>query len=161
MEFTELIHAKINGLWWGAHIWDWLIDSLAICDWFILILDMHIIILCLITNLVFDSALWLVVQVHIHSHPDHSLYIFWFSYVHDWFEYPLTFHVDWHVSFILLVETRFRDLEGCYSLYRTFPISNLTLEPDLVFHRPLFQKQGVTLRVFLSYFVYPLKIKQK
>ena len=25
------------------------------------------------------------------------------------------------------------DLEGCYGLYRTFPISNLTPSPDLVF----------------------------
>ena len=32
----------------------------------------------------------------------------------------------------------FRDLEGCYGLYCTFPISNLTPEPDSNFHIPHF-----------------------
>ncbi|RVX21889.1 Pentatricopeptide repeat-containing protein [Vitis vinifera] len=34
----------------------------------------------------------------------------------------------------------FRDLEGWYGLYHTFPISNLTPEPDPVFHIPPFPK---------------------
>ena len=65
------------------------------------------------------------------------------------------------IASILLVETRLRDLEGCYGPYRTFLISNLTPEPDPVFRRSPFPKPGVALRVFLSYFVYPFKNKTK
>ena len=39
---------------------DWLIDSLAICNWFTLFLDIHIILLCLFSNPVSDSVLRLV-----------------------------------------------------------------------------------------------------
>ena len=35
----------------------------------------------------------------------------------------------------------FRDLEGCYDLHRTFPISNLTSELDPFFVDHLFQTQ--------------------
>ena len=66
------------------------------------------------------------------------------------------------IASILLVETRLRDLEGCYGFCHTFPTSNLTREADPVFRKSPFPKWGVTLRVFLSYFVYPFKkIKQK
>ena len=39
----------------------------------------------------FDSALWLVAQVRIHSSSGYSLYMFRFPYVHDRFEHPLIF----------------------------------------------------------------------
>ena len=40
--------------------------------------------------------------------------------------------IDILASFYL-VETCFKGLEGCYGLFRTFPISNLTTEPRFGF----------------------------
>ena len=45
--------------------------------------------------------------------------------------------------------------------YRTFSINNLTPGPRLGFPKPAFFLSGVTFRVFISYFVFPFKIKQK
>ena len=101
MESVTLSHAKINGLWWGPHICDWSIDWLT--DW----LDYHawLILLCSVTctklflncalTSLFDSLLWLVAQVRIYSHSCFSIYMFWFSYVHDssgihWFPHQLS-----------------------------------------------------------------------
>ena len=119
---------------------DWLIDSLAICDWFTLFLDIYIIFLCLFINPVFDSALWFVVQVRIYSYFANSLYMLYFSYCAWSIWVFIDLLINCHGCFILLVETHFRDLEGCYGPYRTFPISNLTPEPDPVFRRPIFSK---------------------
>ena len=54
----------------------------------------------------------------------------------------------------------FRDLEGCYGLYRTFLISNLTSEPDLVFHWPPFPNNESHLG-FSFLFCLPFKNKTK
>ena len=96
MEFMRLINVKINqALVEGPTyviLWliDWLIDLITMHDWFILFLNMHITILC--------SSLTPFMIAHCGSWPryafansDHSLYIFWFSYMHDWREYPLIF----------------------------------------------------------------------
>ena len=98
-----------------------------------------------------------------HPLPFQSISIAYFDshIVHDLGEYPLIFSQIATSASFYQQRPDFRDLEGCYGFYRTFPISNLTPEPDPVFHRPHFPKQGVTLRVFLSYFIYLLKIKQK
>ena len=52
-------------------------------------LDIHVILLCLFTNPVCDSALPFADQVHIHFHFGYSLCMFCFSYVHDSFKYSL------------------------------------------------------------------------
>ena len=53
------------------------------------------------------------------------------------------------------------DLEGCYGLYRTFLISNLTPEPDPVFRRPPFPNKESHLGFFFLILFTLLKIKQK
>ena len=45
--------------------------------------------------------------------------------------------------------------------HRTFPISNLTPGPRLDFPKPAFSYHKSHLGVFLSYFVFPFKIKTK
>ena len=69
---------------------DWLIDLFAMHDWFILFLDMRLIIPvpCSLT-MFHDSALPFAGQVRTHFHFGYSLCIFWFSYVHDNFRYSL------------------------------------------------------------------------
>ena len=65
---------------------DWLIDLTVMHDWFILIIDIHIIILYLFTNPDFDSALRLAAQVRTpYAHSDFHMCkidssIHWFSY---------------------------------------------------------------------------------
>ena len=149
MEFLELIHAKINGLWWGPNMGDdssknkveWsvmcaiddFVYGLVACE------SCFMFIYCTLTSFL-DSVWWLVAKVRTRSHSSHSLLsvliltcacLLWVSIV---------FLTNCHDCCILLVETDFRDLEECYGLYRTFPISNLTSEPNLIFHIPLFPK---------------------
>ena len=64
---------------------DWLIDLTVMHDWFILIIDIYIIILYLFTNPDFDK------RITARGPGTHSLCSFWFSYVQDWFEYSLIF----------------------------------------------------------------------
>ena len=118
---------------WHAHnfIYSWFTNPVSwwrIRDWRTRYVSTHIL---FILYTCFDSNMCMIASS-----------IHWFSH---WLSCQLHF----------ISRDPFRDLEGCYGLYRTFPISNLTPEPDLVFHRPPFPKQGVTFRVFLSYFVYP------
>ena len=97
-----------------------------------------------------------------HPLPFQSISIAYFDshIVHDLGEYPLTFSLI--ATSVSLYQQRldFRDLEGCYGPYCTFPISNLTPELDQVFHRPPFPKQGVTFRVFFLILFTLLNIKQ-
>ena len=87
-----------------------------------------------------DSALWLITHVCTHSHSGLSLCMFWFSYEHNRFEYPLIFLLIVTLASFYQYRPDFRDLKGCYGLYRTFPISNLTSKSDPVFHIPPFPK---------------------
>ena len=114
---------------------NWLVDWIVMRNWFMLFYNMHMIILCWFTNLGFP---WDKSVLHLGTlfvSPIHSVILFWIIFIgiHAWL-------INCHDYFILLVETHFRGLEGCYGLYRTFPISNLTPEPDPVFHRPSFPK---------------------
>ena len=108
-----------------------------------------------------DSALRIVAQVRIYSRLSHSLCIFRLSHVHDHSGYWLIYSSIVMIASFYQQKPDFRDLEGCYGFYYTFPISNLTLEPDPVFSQPAFSKIRSHTQGFLSYFVYPLKIKQK
>ena len=141
---------------------------ITIHDWFTLfdsMTCMQLYILCLIANICFpwskpihhsgtffvslvhcsltlfhDSAFKITAQVCIHS--------FWSFVIHililirSWsFWVFIDLFINCHNCFILLVERPiFRDLEGCYGIYRTFPINNLTPKPDPIFHRPPFPK---------------------
>ena len=86
---------KNNGLWWGPYICDFMIDLLiswlAFPTWLICsVLDMRLIISVHNSLTLFHvSALLFASQVRIRSYSGYFLYIFWFSYVHDWFEYLL------------------------------------------------------------------------
>ena len=118
---------------------DCVIDLLIMRVWPILFIDMRLIIFVYCSLTMFhDSAFVIAAQVRIYSYFALSLYMFCFSYCAWSIWVFIDSLIDCHVSFISLVETRLRDLEGCYGFYRTFPISNLTPEPDPVFHRPTF-----------------------
>ena len=99
--------------------------------------DIFCICYCVLT-LFHDSSLLSAAKVCHRSHFVHLFIImtcFWFVIT----LVSIDFLTNCHVCFILLVETHFsKDLEGCYGLYRIFPISNLTPEPDPIFHRPTF-----------------------
>ena len=123
---------KIKRIWTKCYVCYW-------CS-FIWLGDMSdmLYVHCYALTLICDSALPFADQVRIHFHFGYSLCMFWFSYVHDSFRVFIIFLIRCHDCFILLVETHFRDLEGCYGFYRTFLISNLTPEPDPVFCRSPF-----------------------
>ena len=127
------------------YLTSWLIDCstdlFAMHDWFTLFLDMRLItsVHCSLT-MFHDSTLSFATKVCILSYSVHSLCMLWFSYVHDIFRVFIDLLINCHDCFILSVETHFRDLEGCYGLYHTFPISNLTPEPNLIFRRPTISK---------------------
>ena len=158
---------KWIGLWWGPHILDFMIDWPF--GWFIC----HA---CLIYSVPWHVYKYMYIFiVHwscfmiAHSwlpsryasiHISLILYTYFASHiVHDWFDYS-SILIDCHVSFILLVETRLRDLEGCYGFCRTFPISNLTPEPDPIFVDHLFQNKESHLG-FSFLFCLPFKNKTK
>ena len=107
-------------------------------------------------TLFLDRTLWLVTQIRIHSLSGLFICMFRFSYVHDHSEYSLIPSSIVMIDLFYQQRPDFRDLEGCYDLYRTFPISNLTLEPIRFFIDHLFQIRSHT-QGFLSYFVYTLK----
>ena len=90
---------------------------------------------CLLT-FVFLGVNRIIIQVH--SLPLLLIQLFCF----EWYSFGIHAQlINYHACFISLVETHyFRGVEGCYSLYRTFPISNLTPEPIFGFNRPHFSK---------------------
>ena len=116
--------------------------------------------LSLYTNLVFMTALcYLLLRYTLtltsfvisSSRLIFELWSFW---------YPLIFQLIAMSGSPYLVETFFfRGLEGCYSLYRTFLISNLIPEPRLRFFADSFSKKsGVHLGVlFLLVFLFKNK----
>ena len=84
---------KVNGLWWGPNIWDSMIDGLfgwfGCHTWFILpMICMWPSFNCALISLL-DSALKIVAQVRICPYSGIAIRMFWYSYVHDWFEYLL------------------------------------------------------------------------
>ena len=134
------------------------------CLIFVLHSNMHelyfVFINCVLISFL-NSAFWLVAQVCTHFPSNCCLCMSRFSYVHDHSGYSLIYSSTATSASFYQQRPDFRDLEGYYGLHRTFPISNLTPEPDPVFRRSPFPKPRVALRVFLSYFVYPFKNKTK
>ena len=128
-------------VWFNCHAWSILFCSMTCSKLFLNYA---------LTSLL-DSALWITAQVRIHTRLGHfSVCMFRFPHVHDHSEHSLILSSISIDCFILLVETHFffRDLEGCYGLYRTFPISNLTPEPDPVSTDHLFQNKESRLGFF-------------
>ena len=117
--------------------------------------------LCTLT-LSIDSAWWLVAQVCTHFPSNRCLCTCPNSHMcMIYYVYSLIYLSIATIASILLVEIRLRDLEGYYGFCRTFSISNRTLNPIRLFVDYLFQNKKSHLGFFLSYFVYPFKIKQK
>ena len=90
-----------------------------------------------------------------------------FIFIYDSFYYfiilvSIDLLVNCHVCLTLFSrDFVFRDLEGCFRyFYRTFPMSNLTPGPDLVFHRPAFPNKESHLG-FAFLFCFPFKNKTK
>ena len=131
---------------------------ITIHDWFTLFDSMTCMQLFCVWLLTFVSLEVNQFITRVHSLP--LLFIQLFCL--EWYSFGIHARlINCHDCFILLVETRFRDLEGCYGLYRTFLISNLTPEPDPVFRKITFSKIRSCTLGFLSYFVYPFKNKTK
>ena len=113
-----------------------------ICHWWFLILfsdacDIFYAHYCELISF-HDSALSLVAKVCTH--------FFFFTIIYAWFDFQcmiilisIDFFINCYTSFYL-VETHFRDLEGYYGFYCTFPISNLTFELMFDFSYTIFSK---------------------
>ena len=90
-EICDINSCKINGSWWEPDICDFIIDWFSCHAWLFLSCPMTC--LKLLFNYALtpfcDSALSFANQVRIRFHFDYSLCIFWYSCVHDWFEYSL------------------------------------------------------------------------
>ena len=134
---------------------DLFIDLFVTRNWFILLYDMHVIILCLIANIRFHWSKPVHHSGTFFASSIHSIILFWVIFI--WYHARL---INCYDCFILLIETHFRDLEWCYSPYRTFLISNLTLESDPVFGDHLFQNKKSHLG-FSFLFYLPFKNKTK
>ena len=93
-----------------------------------------------------DSALLPIAKVHYLSHShSHSYFVYLFIIITCfWFMIILVsinLLVNCHVCFTLFSRDSFlRGLKGCYGLYCTFPISNLTPEPRFGFSQTVFSK---------------------
>ena len=117
----------------------WLIDWLI--GWLLYLFElfhsmtyMQLCCVCLLT-FVFLGVNRIIIQVH--SLPLLFIQLLCF----EWYSFGIHARlINCHDCFILLVEARFRGFKGCYDLYRTFPISNLTPELNPVFCRPPFSK---------------------
>ena len=91
-----------------------------------------------------DSILLLIVKVRSRSHfYSHFVYLFviitcfWYIII----LVSIDLLVNCHVCFTLFSRDSFlRGLKGCYGLYCTFPISNLTPEPRFGFSQTVFSK---------------------
>ena len=107
------------------------------CLIFVLLFDMHVIILYLSVSMI----------AHYYLLPRYTLTPTLLILIHDSFYYliillvSINFLVNYHVYFTLLSRD---ELRGVFrSFYRTFSISNLTSGPDSIFH-------------ILSYFIFSL-----
>ena len=77
----------------ASHKWcyNWLFDWFNCHAWLMLFCSMicsKLFLNCALTSL-FDNLLWLIAQIRIYSHSGLSIYMFWFSYVHDSSGYSL------------------------------------------------------------------------
>ena len=104
---------------------------------------------------------------HYYLLPRYDLTPTLFILIHDSFYYLIIlvfidFLVNCHVCLTLFSrDFVFRNLEGCFRyFYHTFPMSNLTPGPDLVFHRPAFLNKESHLG-FSFLFCFSLKNKTK
>ena len=100
--------------------------------WFGFVWDCFYTCHCTLT-LFHDSALLPATKVHSHSH-----FVYYFIIMNYFWTMIVLVSMDLlvncHVCFTLFSRDPFlRGLEGCYGLYRTFPISNLIPGPKLRF----------------------------
>ena len=122
-------------------------------NWFASLYDMYAIIMYLCNNLVSYDNTQLVIKVHLVLD---CVYRFTCYHVCLAFTHLITVRYQCLINqfpyLLHLIRKKpvFRDLEGCYGPYRTFPISNLTLEHIFDFSQTIFSKQGITLRVFFN-----------
>ena len=130
-------------LWWGPTY-----EIFPLIDWLSHMIDllhyvtcMWLFFICILTlSLMITFNLWLRYT----SYPIMFIYLLVIMYVmlsHLWLLFDIhDYSINYHHCFTLLVETRFRGLEGCYGFYCTFPIGNPTLGPRLNFLRTRFSK---------------------
>ena len=112
-------------------------------NWFASLYDMHAIILHLCTNLVSYDSAQLVTKVHLVLDCVYRFICYHvclaFTYlITVW--YPCLINQFPYLLHLIRKKPVFRDLEGCYGPYRTFPINNLALEPIFDFSQTAFSK---------------------